>query len=453
MMHSSWSRFPIAFVATILFASALGLVLLAQKTQQEQPPPPSPPPTPPTTLMTPTTPMAQDDSLPPAVAIDAADYPSLQTALDALPVSGGVVRIPPGIHELSEPLIVRSGDTRIEGCGSATHLRNLNRTGQPALFIRPEAWDSKPRERLWRIEVCDLRISGNPDSGPGVRAVGVHEFLLRSLAVDRHGSHGIVMDRCEENPRVIGCNLTYNNGSGLHLLGGHDIVVSGNQFEENLDALTLLDGFNLTFTGNNVDDHLRHGVVIENSYGSVISGNMIEECAGTAIILDRGCYGIAVSGNAIAHHLGGGIDLRGAWGCTVTGNNFVLVHQFAVRVSPGSGRHTISGNQFTNSYVGDGKLKRAEGIRGPDLWHLDACAGVVLDQTEAVVINGNQFSGLTTRAVEARGACKRLLVTNNLVIDHGRGLAAGTSSIEPGEATDSLFEANLAGPQVLEAAP
>jgi len=217
--------------------------------------------------------------------------------------------------------------------------------------------------------------------------------------------------------------------------------------------LTLLDGFNLTFTGNNVDDHLRHGVVIENSYGSVITGNMIEECAGTAIVLDRGCYGIAISGNAIAHHLGGGIDLRGAWGCTVTGNNFVLVHEFSVRVSGGSGRHTISGNQFTNSYVGDGKLKRAEGIRGPDLWQLDACAGIVLDQTEAVVINGNQFSGLTTPAVEARGACKRLLVTNNLVIDHGRGLPAGTSCIQPGEAADSLFESNLAGPQVLDAAP
>lgn len=443
MAHSPRLRFPTVLVAAVFFASPAGLVLLAQKTQQDQPPPPSPPPTS----------VAEGESLPPAVAVNAADYPSLQAALDALPASGGVVRIPPGIHELAEPLIVRSGDTRIEGGGTATHLRNLNGQGQPALLVRPDAFSSNPRARLWRVEVCNLRVSGNPASGPGIQAVGVHELVLRGLSVDRNGSHGIVMDRCEENPRVIGCNLTYNNGSGLHLLGGHDIVVSGNQFEENLDALTLLDGFNLTFTGNNVDDHLRHGVVIENSYGSVIAGNMIEECEGTAIVLDRGCYGIAISSNAIAHHLGGGIDLRGAWGCTVTGNNFVLVHEFSVRVRAGSGRHTITGNQFTNSYVGDGKLKRATGIQGPDSWRLDACAGIVLEETADIIVNGNQFSGLTTRAVEARGACKRLLVTHNLVTDHGRGLPAGTSPIEPGEAAESVLEPNLVSSQNSEAAP
>ena len=43
--------------------------------------------------------------------------------------------------------------------------------------------------------------------------------------------------------------------------------------------------------GNNQDDHLENGVVIENTYGSVVSGNMIEECQGTAIVLDRDCCG------------------------------------------------------------------------------------------------------------------------------------------------------------------
>jgi hypothetical protein len=76
-----------------------------------------------------------------------------------------------------------------------------------------------------------------------------------------------------------------------------------------------LTAFNLCMNGNNIDDHLRHGIVIENTYGSVCSGNMIEECNGTAIILDRDCYGITLSANVIAHHLEGGIDLRDATGC------------------------------------------------------------------------------------------------------------------------------------------
>ncbi len=423
-------------------ALLMSSTLQAQKTQEDQPPPPSPLPTP----------VAQGQPLRTALAVDAADHPTLQAAIDALPAAGGIVRIPPGIYDLTEPLVVRFGDTRIEGSGTATQLRNTNTDGQPALLIRPDGLDSDRRARLWRVEVCNLRITGNPNSGVGLQAIGVQEIVIRNLSVDRNGSHGIAMKDCSENPRVIGCNLTYNNGSGLHLLGGHDIVVSANQFEENLDALTLLDGFNLTFTGNNLDDHLRHGCVIENTYGSVLSGNMIEECEGTAIILDRDCYGIAISGNAIAHHLGGGINFKDAWGCTVTGNNFVLVHNFSIRVGKDSGRHTITGNHFTNSFIGDGKLKRTAGIRGENRMQLDACAGIVLEETEDILITANQFSGLTTRAVEAHGECHRLLVANNLVTHHGRGLPAGTATITLDKAIDSVLGPNLIGPQTPEPA-
>src|SRR4029453_5631307 len=89
------------------------------------------------------------------------------------------------------------------------------------------------------------------------------------------------------------------------------IVVSGNHFEENLDALRCIDSFNLCMTGNNLDDHVRDGVGIENTYGSVDSGKMIEECNGRAIVLDRDCYGITLSANVIAHN-GGGIALLDA---------------------------------------------------------------------------------------------------------------------------------------------
>lgn len=416
--------------------------LLAQKTQADQPPPPSPPPTP----------QAAGETHPPAAVVNAADYPTLQAAADALPPSGGVLRIPPGVHELKEPLIVRSGDTRIEGAGTASHLKNLNESGAPALLIRPETIQTDPRARLWRVEACNLRISGNPQSGAGIQAIGVQEFILRNISVDRNGSHGVDMDRCTENPRIIGCNFTYNNGSGVHSLGGHDVIVSANQFEENIDALTIRDGYNLTFTGNNLDDHLRHGVVVENTYGSVISGNMIEECEGIAIILDRDCYGVAISGNSIAHHLGGGIDLRDAWGCTVTGNNFVLVHGFSVQVGSNSGRHTITGNHFTNSHIGGDKIRRLSIDPSKSPWQWDVGSGIVLEGTEDIVITGNQFSGLTTRAIEARGECRRLLVTNNLVTDHGRGLPGDVLPIDLGTPADSITEPNIVGPRAMESA-
>lgn len=64
--------------------------------------------------------------------------------------------------------------------------------------------------------------------------------------------------------------------------------------------------------------------MIENTYGSVVSGNMIEECDGRAIVLARDCYGITLSANVIAHN-GGGIDLVDAHGCAVSANTFVLL--------------------------------------------------------------------------------------------------------------------------------
>jgi len=163
-------------------------------------------------------------------------------------------------------------------------------------------------------------------------------------------------------------------------------------------------------TGNNLDDHLRHGVVIENTYGSVVSGNMIEECNGTAIILDRDCYGITLSSNVIAHEVGGGIDLKDAHGCAVSANTFTIVKENALRIGPSSSRITVTGNSFSSSFIGEGKDKRGDRDR--------SAAGITLESTSDIAISGNLFSGLTTDAVTWAGRpSKRVLFSNNIVTD------------------------------------
>ena len=223
----------------------------------------------------------------PDAIVRSTDYPSLQAAFDAVPDTGGIVYIAPGDYELSEPLVLRTENTRIEGAGAATHLINKNESGKSALHIRPDAYASDDEAKLWRIQLGNLRISGNPKSGSGVLAQGIQEIFIHGLSVDHNGEHGIFLENCYEDPRVADSILTYNGKAGLNIVVCHDIVVSDNQFEENQDAVRCIDSFNLCMNGNNVDDHLRHGVVIENTYGSVLSGNMIEECNGSAIILDR----------------------------------------------------------------------------------------------------------------------------------------------------------------------
>ena len=342
--------------------------------------------------------------------INAGDYESLQAAFDAVPKTGGRVLIPSGTYEITAPLRLRTGDVRIEGSGNSTHIVNRNEDGAPALVIAHEDLrDVKPDDRLWRVQIANLRITGNAKSGDGIHAILVNEIFLHNVTVSYHGGDGILLDYCYEDARVADCLITYNKKVGLNLPGCHDIVVSANQFEENLDAVRVSDGFNLCMTGNNLDDHLRHGVIIENTYGSVVSGNMIEECQGTAIILDRDCYGNTISANVIAHN-GAGVDLRDAHGIAVSANTFTLMTEPALKIGESSGRITVTGNNFCNSYIGEGKVRR----NTDDLM----AAGIQLESTNNIAISGNVFSSLQTKAVSVSDSQpKSVLFSNNVLVD------------------------------------
>lgn len=371
------------------------------------------------------------------VAVDASEFDSVQAAVDALPEAGGIVRLPPGTITISEPIVVSTPETRILGSGPSTHLKNENTEGKPALQLRPENRDEDKKARLWRVEVANLRISGNEKSGDGILAEGIQEIFLHGVSIDHNGGHGISLVDCYEDPRVADSILTYNKKAGLYIESGHDIVVNANHFEENQDAVVCVDSFNLCMNGNNLDDHLGNGVVIENTYGSVLSGNMIEECNGTAIILDRNCYGITISANVIAHDMMGGVDLRDAHGCAVSANTFTLLHGFGVRVGPTSSRIAISSNAFSNSYIGEGEIRRPVEHERPI--QRDAGAGIVLEGTTHHAITGNTFTGVEGPAVRADDKCDQLVLTGNLVTDFGRRESGEKKAFElPSSATIEL---------------
>ena len=372
--------------------------------------------------------------------IEAVKFPSLQAALDAVPASGGVVLLPPGEFKLDAPLLLTAENVRLEGSGAGTHILNESKDGKPALRVRPKDYDKNKRSRIWRVQLSNFRISGTTNSGDGILAEGVNEIFIQGMSIDHNGGHGINLVSCYEDPRINDSIITYNAKAGLNIEACHDIVVNGNHFEENQDAVRCIDSFNLCMNGNNLDDHLRHGVVIENTYGSVMSGNMIEECNGTAVILDRDCYGITVSANVIAHHLGGGVHMLDAWGCSVSANTFTLVHSNSVFVSSQSGRNTITGNNFCNSYMGGGKDKRPAEHKDP--MGRDEGTGILLDGATDITVSGNTFGGLSTAAVTATNGSQRLLITGNIITDVNRK-SPGAKAVNLGDAKDSLVKDNI----------
>lgn len=340
--------------------------------------------------------------------IMAVNFTSIQAAIDALPAEGGVVRLPPGTFEISEPITIERGDVLIQGAGTSTHIVNQNADGKPALIVQHhDGAEVSNEDRLWRVMLSNFRVTGNPASGHGIVALRIQEIFVQGVTISEHGGDGIRLDHCYEDPRISDCLITYNNQTGLNLIGCHDIVVSANQFEENHDALHCIDGFNLCMTGNCLDDHLGHGVVIENTYGSVVSGNMIEECAGAALIMDRDCYGNTVSANVIAHN-GAGVDLRDAHGCSISANTFTIMQSDALRIAENSGRITVTGNNFSNSYIGQQKVKR----RQNDL----QAGGLTLESTSDIAISGNVFSEVTPKAIELKGnPARRVVFANNVL--------------------------------------
>ena len=377
----------------------------------------------------------------PAAVIVASEYPNVQAAFDALPEAGGVVMLPPGEFKLTEPLVLSRSNTRVIGAGAATCLLNCNTEGQPALVVRPLIEEGKKIEKLWRVQLADFRIcgdpeavdakSGEPKSGDGLLAEHVNEIFIHNLSVDHNGGHGINLVHCLEDPRVSDSIMTYNRAAGLNIVGGHDIVVNANHFEENQDALRCVDSYNLCMNGNNLDDHLGDGVVIENTYGSVLSGNMIEECAGIAVTMDRDCYGNTISANVIAHNVGGGVDLRDAWGCAVSANTFTMMANKCLVVGPAAGRITITGNNFSNSHIG-GKVKRD-----------DPATGVFLIGASDVVISGNIFTGMAGGAISTEGECSRIVTTSNIMTDLNRHNEKKLPAADLGNVKDPVTADNI----------
>ncbi len=352
-----------------------------------------------------------------ALAVDAADFKTLQAAVDAIPGGGGRVELPPGRFEIEEPVVITRGDVMICGTGTATHIVNQNKAGKPAVMIRPP----QGSKSLWRVQVTDLRITGNPQSGPGILAKNVDELLVSRVAVEHNGGDGILMDHCYEDPRISDCLINYNAKTGLNLLGCHDIVVSANQFEENNDAVNCFDGYNLTMTGNNIDDHLGNGLVVRNTYGSVVSGNMIEECNGHAVVLKGDCYGDSVSANTFAHCQGNGLNLDGVRDITVTGNAFVLLADMAIHAFGGAAQLTITGNTFSR-YPFDPRKSRRQ----------DPGGGIVFEGVRDATVSGNTFTSVREEAVKVSGTGNsRILFTSNLIRNAWR--------TEPGEHAAIVF--------------
>jgi len=131
---------------------------------------------------------------------------------------------------------------------------------------------------------------------------------------------------------IVTANHCYNNRQGIAAQGGSNVVISNNLLENNReDGIEIYSLDSFTVTGNvitgaaDLSDMTNAGIHIEAASNmGVITGNLIELCAGIGIYNEEGAY-CSITGNVIRKVLKHGIKVASnttanGRDCTITGN-------------------------------------------------------------------------------------------------------------------------------------
>ena len=118
---------------------------------------------------------AADAPAPPAVAINAADYPDLQSAVNALPSSGGTVLLPPGTIKLDKTLNLSFAlhknpqfSVNLQGASVLTTALLLDTHGQPGLdFTGNSYWKVSDLHLMNRSANVGVLLARTPPDGRG----------------------------------------------------------------------------------------------------------------------------------------------------------------------------------------------------------------------------------------------------------------------------------------------
>jgi parallel beta-helix repeat protein len=240
---------------------------------------------------------------------NAADYPSIQDAIDSLPLIGGTVLIPAGTYIISTPIIVQSHVTLI-GEGFDTLLKLADEANTDVIRNKHRlAWIDED------ITVANMQIDGNKEKQTGP-ASGIYFSTVRNARLENLWIHdfpkkyltgymlslGIHLEGSRE--AVIQHNIIENNGyTGIFVGFSHYSVVSRNYLYGNHRGIYLRNSNYVKVTKNeiiNCDEGVR--IYYDASYNRII-GNYIEGSSEEGIVITRAeCKDNFISGNYLVNN-------------------------------------------------------------------------------------------------------------------------------------------------------
>jgi len=240
---------------------------------------------------------------------NAADYPSIQDAIDSLPPIGGTVLIPAGTYIISTPIIVPSHVVLI-GEGFDTLLKLADEANTDVIRnMHVGDWIDED------ITIANMQIDGNKEKQTG-SASGIYFNTVRNARLENLWIHdfpdkfpagmiislGIHLEYSLE--AVIQHNIIENNDyTGIFVGFSHYSVVSRNYLYGNHRGIYLRNSNKVKVTKNeivNCDEGVR--VYYDASYNRIV-GNYIEGSSEEGIVITRAeCKDNFINGNYLVNN-------------------------------------------------------------------------------------------------------------------------------------------------------
>lgn len=363
----------------------------------------------------------------------------IQSAIDALPTTGGTVFIPRGLWPVANILMQgTSGSknaTELFGEGRSTELKLLADTRANIINMRNN-----------NHVVSDLFLNGNranqstippvptdPDyeSWNGVYAPGSVACTVRECYIENVALIGVVpgnpyhaISSGSDNIKIIG-NHFYNNGSGIAAMDGRDIIVSDNTiigFGGTLGYGVYPDqgSKNWTITGNTIRNYGQVGVFIYSNDDTTVTGNTIGECR-VGIALQNFAKFNTISNNVITDSIGSGIFAQDNCQDNIISSNTITgASQYGVGLY-GTPKNTvadniISGCDFSGiAVLTDGVTYTSHHSTISNNRITDSGgSGLYIDGSDYNQIIGNQVlnSGATWSGIHLNNASHNMIIDN-----------------------------------------
>jgi len=173
------------------------------------------------------------------------DEVEIQAALDALPATGGEVKLLDGTYYIESSLVLDSYQT-LRGCG-----RNTILTTTTANLDIITATGGAGTQKVG-ILIADLCIDGNAGgvaNDIGIKWYYVDRSIIFNVWSRNNGEEGIILTNCDYN-RIV-ANDCEGNDEGLEIASGIKNIVLSNQLLANTTANFVDSGTN-TEVGHNI---------------------------------------------------------------------------------------------------------------------------------------------------------------------------------------------------------